>query len=211
MINPADFKAPYIPRDKVWEQADRILDQYWPSRNIPVEVFEIVEFDIGLRIETVSGLKRAADVDALLLGDLKTIIVDWEEFLDDRAQNRMRFSVAHELGHFILHSEVIRQLRYGSVNEWIATIQALPDDQYRWLEQHAYEFAGRLLVPPLRLRDAFSQAIHQAKEHGFTNWDSSGDTGLEYVAQSIGRSFRVSGEVIERRLKREGMWPPSQT
>ena len=50
-------------------------------------------------------------VEALLVGDLKTIAVDRDVFMDPRAENRLRFSVAHELGHLILHRDVDGKVR----------------------------------------------------------------------------------------------------
>ena len=82
-------------------------------------------------------------------------------------------------------------------------------DQYSWLEQHAYEFAGRLLVPPERLNAEFAGAVEKAKKAGFASWDSSGDAAREYIANSICRVFGVSGQVIERRIDREKLWPPA--
>jgi Zn-dependent peptidase ImmA (M78 family) len=66
-------------------------------------------------------LREAGDVDALLLGDLKTIAVDQNYFLNERAQNRLRFSVAHEIGHLILHSDIFSKIQYSSIAEWKMT------------------------------------------------------------------------------------------
>ena len=146
-------------------------------------------------------------MDALLRGDLTTIIVDADEYMDDRMQNRLRFSIAHELGHFVLHADVYRGIHYRSVDEWIAFVQALPEDQWGYMEQQAYEFAGRLLVPPDRLRVELVAAQERAREAGFLDWEKTGEAALEYIAASICRVFGVSDQVVEKRLRREGLWP----
>jgi len=162
---------------------------------------------LGLKLVPHPSLKEAGDVDALLLGDLKTIIVDAQDYNNDRMQNRIRFSVAHELGHFILHRDVFKGISFVSINEWIKFKQKIPDDQYAHVEQQAYEFAGRLLVPHDRLEKEFQRMIQKAKDANFLDWDKTGDSALGYIATPISRIFGVSSEVIEKRLIRECFWP----
>lgn len=210
MIDPKDFKAPFIKIEEIRNSADEFRAKFWPQNIIPVDIFEILEFGLDIEIRTIFNLREAGDVDALLMGDLKTIVVDQNDFLSDRAQNRLRFSVAHEIGHFVLHSDVFSKIQYSSVEEWIDFFQKIPDDQYTWIEQHAYEFAGRLLVPREKLTEKLNDAVSIVKGSGFDAWDSSGESAREYIAHAIARHFEVSEQVIEKRLLRENLWPPSR-
>ena len=70
-------------REKAWEEADRIRKEFWPSDAAPVEVERILG-GVGLRLVPIQSLKEDGDVAALLLGDLTTIVVDNEEYNDDR-------------------------------------------------------------------------------------------------------------------------------
>lgn len=204
----ATFRAPYLPMPRIRAAADAFREKYWAGKGVPVDVLGIAEFDLGMEIRPVTSMREQADVDALLLGDMKTIAVDSGLYMDDRMQNRLRYSVAHEIGHKELHAGIYRAAGMSSVEEWIDWFQSMPEDQYSWLEQHAYEFAGRLLVPPERLNAEFAGAVEKAKKAGFASWDSSGDAAREYIANSICRVFGVSGQVIEKRIDREGLWPP---
>jgi Zn-dependent peptidase ImmA (M78 family) len=208
MIDPGEFRAPFIHIDEIRKIADDFRKRNWPQNTIPVDIFEILEFELDLEIRTISNLKEAGDVDALLLGDLKTIVVDQNDFLNERAQNRLRFSLAHEIGHFILHADIFKKIEYASVDEWMNFFQKIPDDQYTWIEQHAYEFAGRLLVPLDKLKDKLNDAIAMAENAGFDSWDSSGDSTRGFISHAISRFFGVSQQVIEKRLMRENLWPP---
>ena len=163
-MNLSKFKAPYIPKSQVQAEADRFRSRYWPQGNLPVDIHQIIEFGLEMEIRTIPSVRQIADVDALLLGDLTTIIVDRDMFLDD---------------------------------------------QYSWIEQHAYEFAGRLLVPPNILHEEFNKQIAVGKEKGFQEWDNSGEDALEYLAHAISvvSSFGVSEQVVVKRLKIEGFWP----
>ena len=205
----ATFRAPYIPMAQIRSTADAFREKYWAGKGVPVDILEIAEFDLEMEIRPVSSMREHADVDALLLGDMKTIAVDAKLYMDDRMQNRMRYSVAHEIGHKVLHAGIYRAAGVSNVEGWIRWLQSIPDDQYSWIEQHAYEFAGRLLVPPERLKVEFAGAVEKAKQAGFADWDSSGDAAREYIANSICRVFGVSSQVIEKRIEREKFWPPA--
>lgn len=209
MMDPREFKAPFITIADIRRAVDDFRKLYWSKDTIPVDIFEIVEFELGIEIRTIFNLKEAGDVDALLLGDLKTIAVDQNDFLNDRAQNRLRFSIAHEIGHLVLHKDTFSKIQYSAIDEWISFFQKIPEDQYTWIEQHAYEFAGSLLVPREKLIEKLNDAVALAKSSGFDAWDSSGDSTRQFVAHGIARDFEVSDQVIEKRLIRENLWPPA--
>lgn len=147
----AGTSAPFIPKAKIWEKADTFRTRYWPSGKLPVDIERIAEFELNLDIRPILNLQNECSTDAPLLGDLKTIIIDTAIYMDDRMVNRTRYSLAHEIGHLVLHPKIYTQIAHSSIEEWIAFFQKIPDDQYTWIEQHAYEFAGRLLVPRERL------------------------------------------------------------
>lgn len=210
MIDPREFKAPFIKIEDIRTAADEFRNKYWPQDIIPVDIFEILEFGLDIEIRTILNLREAGDVDALLLGNLKTIVVDQNDFLNEHSQNRLRFSVAHEIGHLVLHFDIFSKIQYSSVEEWIDFFQKIPDDEYRWIEQHAYEFAGRLLVPREKLIEKLNDAVSIAKNRGFDAWDTSGESTREYIAHGIARYFGISEQVIEKRLIKENLWPPSK-
>ena len=160
-----------------------------------------------LRIRPISRLKEDNDIDALLLGNWETIVVDQAEYMDDRYANRLRFSMAHELGHYVLHRAVFEQFPSGSVQEWIAFMRDIPEKEYSFLEYHAYEFAGRFLVPPEALRREFEATLLWAEHNGMPRDQLQSDAHLQYLAKPISRTFAVSSSVIERRLAKEKLWP----
>jgi hypothetical protein len=206
IIDPAQFRAPFIRPDQAWAEADRVRTEFWPSGEVPVEVEEIL-WAVGLRVEPIKSLREAGDVDALLRGDLATVIVDADQYMNDRMLNRIRFSMAHELGHFILHADIYRGMGHDSIEAWIDFVQRVPEDQWSYVELHAYEFAGRLLVPSNRLRTEITAAAKLAENAGFIEWDETGDAAREYMSNSIARTFGVSSQVIEKRIIREKLWP----
>ncbi len=165
-MDARNFRAPFLPPDQIWKRADGVREKYPAGRSFPVEVLDLAEFDLGLELVPADGLRRLCDTEAVLLGDLKTILVDKDAFTNPKQEYRLRFSVAHEIGHLILHPDVYGQVRPVSVEGWSEFFLNLPDEQYQWLELHANEFAGRLLVPPDRLKAAFDAAIQRAQASG---------------------------------------------
>ena len=205
-IDPKAFKAPFIDKNECWREADNFRAQYWPSGVIPVDVLAIAEFDLDLEIRTIPRLKEDADIDALLLGDWKTLIVDQQQYQDDRYLNRLRFSIAHELGHYVLHKAVYEQIPRGSPEEWIFFMRHIPDKEYSFIDYHANEFAGRLLVPVEDLNWAFEEVLLETEKNGLPR-NRLTDAFLEYLYAPLADRFAVSPGVIEQRLLREKLWP----
>ena len=54
----------------------------------------MAEFDLGLEIVPADNLRERCDTEAILLGDLQTILVDKRSFTNPKQEYRLRFSVA---------------------------------------------------------------------------------------------------------------------
>jgi hypothetical protein len=54
--------------------------------------------------------------------------------------------------------------------KFIAPYNPIREVEYGWVEWQAYEFAGRLFVPPGALREAFQAAIQSAQAACCSNW-----------------------------------------
>jgi hypothetical protein len=206
--DPHKFKAPFIPKDRIWQEADRLRAAYQAGRELPIQVLDLAEFDLGLDLIPVDGLREQLDIDSLLMGDLKSILVDKRAFMNPRLEYRLRFSVAHEIGHLILHRDIYAGLQHTTAKEWFNYISAIPDVEYGWVEWQAYEFAGRLLVPPEPLKNSFEAAIKTAQSTGYTDWLAADEAALDYIATRIAPKFGVSTEVIAKRLRVEKLWHP---
>ena len=208
MNDPRKFKAPYIPKERIWQEADRLRAAHPAGCGLPVKVLDLAEFDLHLDLVPVNGLREQLDIDALLMGDLKSVIVDKRAFMSPRLEYRLRFSVAHEIGHLVLHRAIYAGLQHATASEWFEYISAIPEVEYGWVEWQAYEFAGRLLVPPEPLREAFQGAVLTAEAAGYADWLAADETALDYIATRIASEFGVSSEVIAKRLRVEKHWPP---
>lgn len=71
-----EIKAPYLPYDVLRERAEKFLGQYHPTREIPVPIEEIIEFQFQMDIVPEPGLREHFDVDSYITSDLEEIRVD---------------------------------------------------------------------------------------------------------------------------------------
>ena len=117
-------------------QATRLLGTAGVSRE-PVSLLDVVS---ALNLELVQKTRDPFTCEAALepLGDGHAIVLGG--CTDER---RRRFTIAHEIGHFVLHPERLRPERGGGVN---AAWQAQ--------EREADQFAAELLMPEDLVRQA---------------------------------------------------------
>jgi hypothetical protein len=69
--------VPFSPEALSYEdlrrEAEEFLSEYHPSLSIPTPIEEIVEFDLGIDVIPVLGLRDEIKVEAFLASDLSAI------------------------------------------------------------------------------------------------------------------------------------------
>jgi hypothetical protein len=196
------IKAPYLPYEQLHKVAESFLTEHNPGRSVPVPIDEIVDLGFGMDVVPIPGIREVLDIDAWISNDLSTIYVD--EFVYYKRPNRYRFSLAHELSHRLIHGDIYRQLKFRNISEWKEVINAIPRDQYGWLEWQAYCLAGLILVPPRELEAAYEEADSSAWAAGVSLKDAD-EASQKPVFAHIGATFGVSWEVIKKRLHKDGI------
>ena len=197
-------------QDKVWEAAEAFRRQYLVQTGgvLPVDVFSVVELQLRLDVIPFDDLQAKYHIDAALTQDFTGIYVDAESYVFWEKgpvwkQNRLRFTVAHEIGHWVLHRDYAAKVKFVSFDQFARHFKG--DDPARyWLEQEANEFAGRLLVPNERLRVLFDQFAHQIGSI-MPNWLQSEDLRIKF-AEQVAPKFGVHTQSILTRLDRESLW-----
>lgn len=202
------MKIDYLPDEEIHAWADDFRSQIAGNPIPPVDVIYIAEIELGLEIIPTPRLFSGIGMDAALAPDLQTVYVDEESYLKWEAglhwiEKRLRFSFAHELGHRVLHADILRGSTFKSLDDfkrWAGS-----PENYRRAEYQADEFAGRLLVPIDILKEEYDR--YQAEAEKFdANWrDIEGMR--EHIAKRIAPRFGVNHQVIEVRFDREGIWP----
>ena len=206
-----DFKCPWIEKEVLWKQVEEIRSQYWPEGTVPVDIEKIVEIRLRLLPDPVHGLLSQLDMDAYLKVDRSGIVVDYDCYMNAKFANRMRFSFAHELGHYFLHCDIYAQLDINTPEDWKEFTNNLPESEYGKFEWQANEFAGRLLVPYDMLKSEVDKVYETIQKNSdlrdYLNRDH--DAVLSGVAPTLHKKFGVSEDVIKYRVRREGLWPPA--
>lgn len=196
-------------QERVEEFRSRFIED---KAEVPVDIEDLIERKLGIEIRPAIGLADSGKVEAFLTSDLKTIFIDSEKYYGESFEKRTRFTLAHELGHFVLHEFVYKQFKASEFKDWFDFIDSIEEDDLDWFEIQADEFAGRLLVPKEALlseveslRPKIEQYIKDSHADSLINHDEI--SVEEYVKKAIGRMlserFLVSSAVIEIRLKRE--------
>lgn len=193
-----NIKVPFKNHGHIKVVAENFLKKYHPKDTYPIPIEEIVEFKLGLDIIPLPSLHKAFDIDGFLSSDRTSISVD--ESVYQSRPGRYRFTLAHEVGHFILHKDLYEQHVFETIEEWKKFIEHFPEKDYSWFEWQAYEFAGLILVPPYHLNKRLKYHLKQIESLGIKNEDVITDRAVELLAED----FVVSREVIQRRLLRDG-------
>jgi len=206
MIGINEFKCPFRSKDEIHDIADSVRRRFW-SDELPVNIEIIIEKH-GLHI---IPRDLPNNIDAFLKSDMEGIVVNLQGYTDQRWENRLRFSFAHELGHYILHKDIIEKMDFNSFDEYFYFLQNYPEDQYSNFEYQANEFGGRVLVPYPELKNEIDKALFQLRENGLNYLiGKNSDSVLARISPTLCKPFYVSAKCIEIRAKSEGLWPPQE-
>lgn len=153
------------------------LENYWPTGSYPVEIAR----HAGIEVYTS---QLGTDTWGMLVGGDNNVTM----YLDkDQPLNRMRFSAAHELGHYMTHTTSDERL--ADYVKAIPVGKGYKDKRSdagrgNLFEVIANEFAGSLLMPESELR----------------RMTKAGESNI-----SIANTFRVSVDAVAYRRKILGL------
>lgn len=187
----------YLPYLKIEDAANEFLAKHHAEGTVPIPVDYILEFELGLDVVTHRDLFQKESIDAFLSSDFTELHIDEDHYLGQT--NRSRFTIAHEIGHFVLHKEIVSKCK--TIEDWKALILGAGKERDIY-EYQANDFAGCLLMPRGLVLTEFERhkqiAAEKFKELGL---DLPGDPLLAgYVANDIAKIFDVSAEASEIRL-----------
>jgi hypothetical protein len=201
---PVHIEPPHLTKESIHHKADQFRNENVdPPDLLPIPIELIIEIKLGLQIIPKSGLFDR-DIDGFLTKDLTSICVDYGMYMNPRKENRLRFTYAHEVGHFVLHQNEIRQCNYRTPDGWMHFYDDFRKEDLDWFEWQAREFAGRLLVPKAALESEIRNMMPQVEEYR-RRGGSNGERIIDIVARAICNRFRVSPQVVSKRIDSEGL------
>lgn len=193
----SEIKVPFINHEKVKNIAEDFLKKYHSKDTYPTPIEEIIDLKLKLDIIPVPGLHKLIEMDGFITSDLTNIYV--EDYIYQNRHGRYRFTLAHEIGHFILHDNIYKQHKFNKIDEWKEFIDSIPEKERYWFEWQANEFAGLILVPGHHLERRLRYNIKLIKSIGIQNENVIFDQTVDLLA----RDFVVSKDVIRIRIDRE--------
>jgi IrrE N-terminal-like domain len=173
-----------------------VPDWMWDGESLPVPLETIADSHYGLLVREeielarMVGLDDAVHISGLLVPGPREIWIDAEEAL--RWPGRRRFTIAHEVGHWVLHCE-----REGSGDEAVHCRTETLSEQGTTDEEDARPTPPQPHYPPPRERDAnrFAAALLMPRalvevEHAYLDGDE----------RRLANAFGVSVLAMEWRL-----------
>lgn len=119
-------------------------------------------------------------------------------------QNRLRFTLAHELGHLVLHSKILAAYE-GLLGD---NPHPLGESDLKWMDSQANKFASFILMPYILFRKV---ALSVFKDLNINTGKFIVDKQpfkeqlLQSILYHISSHFKVSKEAVFIRLKDEGL------
>ena len=196
------LKRPCLTYEDIRVESERFLGQYHPTRKLPIPIDAIVEFGLGLHIIPVPSLYQYVGANGFLTSDLSSIYVDQLQF--EQYEQKYRFTLAHEIGHLVLHRDVYETVKLTSISAFKDFYESVDSKDMSWFDTQASRFAELVLVPADRFREVCA-AVARDRESDIRKFGDLTPDAWSYLAHDIARPFNVSPGVVECRLTREGI------
>lgn len=178
------MKIRYIKEKEISQKADDLLNTFkkqypQPQNNIEINIEAIASF-LGLKVY-FQDLKSSfsSNVLGMIIPSEKTIFID--KSIEPIGKNKdinekvLRFTLAHEIGHYILHKDYDPAFFYG-----------LNKQEKIRVEIQANKFASNILMP----KDNFTTEYHK-------HYSSD----LDCIINNLSNAFNVSKQSVKYRIK----------
>lgn len=198
-----------MDRAVIWEKADAFRASVaLNGHNVPpIDMMYVVDVLLQFDVIEIDNMANDLHMEAAIVPLERALYIDrgaldsWER-KKNWVERRLRFTLAHEIGHYVLHETFLSELTFSDVTDFKRWMLAHRNNKK--LEDQANEFAGRFLVPIEILREEYDR--YSAKmAMADPEWHLV--TGMrERLAERIATRFDVNRQVIETRFDHEGLW-----
>lgn len=178
--------------------SEDFLKKYHPDLSLPVPVEEIAELKLGFGLVTIPLLKSSFDIDGFINSTFDQITLDDELF--NLYEERARFTIAHELGHWVLHSSIYSRFKIQTPDDYLNFQNMITEQDQKWLEIQANIFAACFLVPTPKLKEEFLLTLKKEMVPA-----GAGEEYFIPLLEPLPSRFNVSWAVLYRRMQKEGL------
>ena len=189
------IKIPFLSNKIIAQKVELFRQKFW-GQKVPVDIEKIVELRLKISIIPIPDLQNLCNTDAFLTSNGRVICVDNTSYLDERYSRRLRFSLAHKVGHFVLHRRLYEYFGIKNTADVYRFLEEIPQEQYKYLESQANKFANYLLAPRARLKWEKDRLLERIKRQvDLKKFDEK--TVNSHLAGVLSKIFDVSDKVVE--------------
>ncbi len=196
------IEAPWIRKEEICARAENLLDEHGLG-DAPVEADYIIDAIFGIEIVVAEDLYRTTSVNAFLSGGATQVFVDYETSIGDPTW--YNFSLAHEIGHLVLHRQVFDAATHKTRAQYDAFRRQIGPDTYSKLEQQAHLFAGALIAPSRLLERTADEVVAVIHEHGIELTPVL-EVDWPIIFREIGKRLNANEQTIAYRMKDLGIY-----
>ncbi len=179
--------------------AEAVCREYDKENPLEVDIERTLESRYQLTIDIVA-LDPACGVEAFLNLPAKTIYIDVNLADLDYNEHRYRFTLAEELGHFLLHAELFEGVE--SLADYTKVYLSIPDDDFSRFELDAKALAGMILMPE---KTFLERLVHHRDTRLKKLGASASSSALSILVSQVGRElikdFNASEASVRHRLR----------
>ncbi len=203
-----DNKVPeikYLSKDNI----ENIAFSFHKGKSISDFPFEIEIFlkkELDYDVVPSSNLENGCNIDTALVACRKIIRIDQRIY--DHQYPRACFSMAHELGHLILHKDYISYMtenlqKIERTDDYKKIINFLDDRVYNRAEWQAQFFAGAILAPKNFLKEKIIELVSERKDRNKSNKLEENDKDIIYY--DLSQQFGITKSAIIVRIGTAGL------
>jgi hypothetical protein len=196
------LEVPHLTYSDIGKKAQEFLSQYHSSLELPIPIETIIDVQIGLNIVPFPNLYRDHRLSGYLSSDRTAIFVD--EMQSDQYEEKYRYTLAHELGHYVLHKSCYDNLPFRSTDEYVNWRESITNEEISWFETHGDWFAGHVLVPTCHLETVCRKVIAK-HQNTFAKFKKIPEDFWSYVSNEVATYFEVNPPVVEIWIKKENI------
>lgn len=173
------MKAPFIHKRDIEREAAHLISSYegkYGVNSVATPVDSIAEHYLGL---TVDVLEMEGDILGCIDIHNKAISINQslDPFNNENMVGRYNFTLAHEVGHFLLHKELVRPVMPNLFGEGIIeqpkNILCRTSEYKEDIEWQADYFAAALLMPINRIKEQWALFMGNTEPHYYVITESS--------------------------------------
>ena len=197
-----NFKAPRLTYEDIRIESENFLKEYHPSGEIPIPIEYIADCKIGINIVPIPNLYRSTSVNGYLSSDQTCIFVDQTQY--DQYDTKFRFTVAHEVGHYVLHKECYENIDWNDEKDYYEFYSSVDPHEMGWFETQGNWFAAQVLVPQGQLREVCYNVVKE-RAKDLEPLGELSPNAWEYLSNDIAKPFNVAPMVVQLRIQKENI------